>query len=83
MPLSIFKPKSERILDAVIADLDQYLANNYKDQAHSMLSKLRDTADELHASGKLKDAAYDKYRKIYEKYAETMKNYNHREFYKS
>jgi len=79
----LFASKAVKELDSVIADLKQYLANNYKDQAHSMLAKLHTRACELHGEGKLKDADFERYERIYESYAEEMKNYNHRQFYRS
>jgi len=79
----LFASKAEKELDSIITDLKQYLENNYKDQAHLMLAKLHTRACALHDDGKLKDAAFERYERIYESYAEQMKNYNHRQFYRS
>ena len=81
--LSIFRSRAEKELDRIIAELEQYLANNYKDQAHSMREKLHTRAVELHAEGKLNDDVFAVYDKKYEQYTEQMKNYNHRTFYHS
>lgn len=81
--LRLFRSRAERELDAIISELEQYLANNYKDQAHAMREKLHTRAVELHNAGKLKDDTYDTYEKRYEAYTEQMKNYNHRTFYHS
>lgn len=80
---NLFKSKAERELDGIISELKQYLENNYKDQAHLMVAKLHTRAVELHDGGKLKDEKFVHYEKIFNKYTEELKHYNHREFYKS
>jgi len=79
----LFMSKAERELEGIIAELCQYLENNYKDQAHLMLAKLHTRAVELHDEGKLKDEKFAHYEKIFNKYTEELKHYNHREFYRS
>lgn len=81
--MKLFRSKAEKELDGIINDLKLYLSNNYKDQAHSSREKLHTRAVELHDGGKLSDADFAAYEKIYEDYTEQMKNYNHREFYHS
>lgn len=81
--MKLFRSRAEKELDGYIAELKQFLANNYKDQAHGMREKLHTRAMELHEAGKLHDAQFASYEKIYETYTEQMKNYNHREFYHS
>lgn len=81
--LRIFRSRAERELDGIISELEQYLANNYKDQAHAMREKLHTRAAELHSEGRLKDEAFAAYEKRYEAFTEQMKNYNHRTFYHS
>ena len=44
----IFRSKAEKELDGIIAELQQYLANNYKDQAHAARERLHARASELH-----------------------------------
>ena len=83
MTVKLFRSKAEKELDAIIAELKQFLANNYKDQAHAMREKLHTRAIELHEAGKLKDELFAAYEKQYESFTEQMKNYNHREFYHS
>ena len=80
---SIETVKAEKELDAIIAELRQYLANNYKDQAHAMREKLHTRAEELHSAGKLSEELFASYEKQYQSFTEQMKNYNHREFYHS
>ena len=81
--MKLFRSRAEKELDGIIAELKQFLANNYKDQAHAMREKLRMRAVELHDAGKLKDDQFSAYEKQYESFTEQMKNYNHREFYHS
>ena len=81
--MRLFRSKAERELDMIISELKQFLENNYKDQAHLMREKLHTRATELHDAGKLTDEKFGEYERVYERYTEEMKNYNHREFYKS
>ena len=81
--MKLFRSRAEKELDGIIFELKQYLANNYKDQAHLMREKLHTRATELHGAGKLTDEKFGEYERVYERYTEEMKNYNHREFYKS
>ena len=81
--MKLFRSKEEKELDSIISELKQYLANNYKDQAHLCRERLHSRAFELHDSGKLSDNLFAHYEKIFEDYTEQMKNYNHREFYHS
>ena len=81
--MKLFRSKAERELDMIISELKQFLENNYKDQAHLMREKLHTRAAELHDAGKLTDEKFGEYERVYEKYTEEMRNYNHREFYKS
>ena len=79
----IFRSKAERELDGIITELQQYLANNYKDQAHSARERLHTRAVELHEAGNLNDERFSFYEKQYERFTETMKGYSHRDFYHS
>ena len=74
--MKLFRSRAEKELDGIIFELKQYLANNYKDQAHMMREK-------LHDEKKLPDELFRNYERLYESFTEDMKNYNHREFYKS
>lgn len=81
--MKLFRSRAEKELDSIISELKQYLANNYKDQAHLMRKKLHERAEALHAEGKLSDELFERYERLYESFTEEMKNYNHREFYSS
>ena len=81
--MKLFRSKAERELDAIIEELRQFLANNYKDAAHEKRKKLHTRAQELHDAGKLSDTKFLSYENQYQAFTEQMKNYNHREFYHS
>lgn len=81
--MKLFRSRAEKELDSIIFELKQYLENNYKDQAHLMRERLHTRATALHNEGKLSDELFEKYEKQYESFNELMKNYNHREFYRS
>lgn len=81
--MKLFRSKAERELDMIISELKQFLENNYKDQAHLIREKLHTRAVELHGEKKLPDELFRNYERLYESFTEDMKNYNHREFYKS
>ena len=75
MPL--FKSKAIRELDAIIAELQANLENNYKDTAHAAREKLGRRLEELRAEGKLSDKLYKKYFVIYNEYCVKMTGYKH------
>lgn len=77
MVFSLFKSKEKKELDGIIAELNNYLQNNYKDPAHDMRRLLKERADALYAEGRIDDDTYKKYISIYESYTEMMKNYRH------
>ncbi|MCQ2431529.1 MAG: hypothetical protein MJ175_02870 [Clostridia bacterium] len=79
----LFRSRAEKELDGIIAELRQFLENNYKDQAHTMREKLHTRAKELYDAGKLNAEQFASYEKQYEAFTEQMKNYNHRTFYHS
>ena len=73
----LFRPSAEKELDGIIAEIRINLQNNYKEPAHNARRRLGERTEELHASGKLKEASYLKYRRIFEEYTEMMQNYHH------
>ena len=75
--MDLFKSKAEKELDAILADLRGYLGNNYKDMAHDSRKKLGERCERLYAEGRLKEKAYLKYKKLFEEYTESMKDYHH------
>lgn len=75
--MSLFKNAARRELDAILAELRANLENNYKDTAHEARKRLGSRCEELHATGKLSEKDYQKYRVLYESYTEKMKDYHH------
>ena len=61
--------------------LNLYLAfltsNNYKSVAHAARAKLGERTEELYALGKISEEKYKFFRRKYEIYTESMKNYHH------
>ena len=72
-----FKSKAERELDAIIDELRANLENNYKSTAQAAREKLGERCETLYAEGRLKEAVYRKYKKLYEEYSLSMRNYHH------
>ena len=75
--MTLFKSKAERELDAVIAEINVNLENNYKSVAHDARKRLGERVETLYAEGKLAERDYLAYRRIYEDYTEKMKDYHH------
>ena len=73
----LFKSRAVKELDSIIAELNNYLQNNYKDSAHDMRRRLKERADALFESGELREDVYKKYIATYERYTEMMKDYRH------
>ena len=73
----LFKSKAERELDAIIDELKANLENNYKSTAQAAREKLGERCETLYAEGRLKEAVYRKYKKLYEEYSLSMRNYHH------
>lgn len=75
--MKLFRTAAERELDGIIEDMKINLANNYKEPAHKARERLGQRAEELYAEGRLKAAAYRRYRGIYEEYTIRLKDYHH------
>lgn len=74
---SLFKSKEKKELDGIIAELNNYLQNNYKGPAHDMRRLLKERADVLFGEGRINEEVYKHYTAIYERYTEMMKDYRH------
>ena len=66
-----------RELREIVFELEQFLQNNYKDQAHAQRKRLGERCEQLYAEGKIKEKDYLYYRRLYESYTERLKNYRH------
>ena len=73
----LFRSKAQKELDFIIAELKNFLSNNYKDSAHQCRRLLGERCEEYYAAGKLTKAQYNRYKEIYRKYTELMKDYHH------
>ena len=74
---SLFKSKEERELEGILSELCANLENNYKSTAQAAREKLGERCETLYAEGRLKEAVYRKYKKLYEEYSLSMRNYHH------
>lgn len=72
-----FKSKAEKELDYLLQELKNFLSNNYKDSAHHCRKLLGEKAEEYNAAGKLTQAQYRRYIRIYKEYTDLMKDYHH------
>lgn len=73
----LFRSRAKKELDGILSELEQYLKNNYKDQAHRQRRLLSERCEALYTEGRLKEEDYLRYRRLYESYTEKMKNYHH------
>ena len=75
MFLSNLKAKLE--LGSILKELQNYLANNYKDAAHEQRRLLGEKCEAYYAAGKLSPRTYRKYKQLYLTYTQQMKDYHH------
>ena len=66
-----------RELEGIVFELEQFLKNNYKDQAHAQRKRLGERCEELFRQGKIKEKDYLRYHRLYLSYTERMKDYRH------
>ena len=74
---NLFKSKAEKELESILDELRANLENNYKSTAQAARVKLGERCEALYAEGKLKEEAYRRYKKLFEEYSLTMRNYHH------
>ena len=72
-----FRSKEKKELDGIIEEMKINLANNYKSTAHAAREKLGRRCEELYAEGKLKEEEYRRYREIFDRYTEMLRDYHH------
>ena len=75
--LGLFKSRGERELEAIVESMKINLQNNYKEPAHNDRKRIRERAEGLYSEGKISDAVYKKYMRIYEEYTIKLKDYKH------
>ena len=72
-----WKSRAARELDALVDEMKINLANNYKSTAHAARIRLGERAEALYAAGSLSEQEYRRYRDIYTRYTEMLKDYHH------
>ena len=75
--LGLFKSRGERELEGIVESMKINLQNNYKEPAHKDRMRIKQRADELYSEGKIKEAVYKKYVRIYDEYTIKLKDYRH------
>ena len=75
--LGLFKSRGERELETIVESMKINLQNNYKEPAHNDRKRIRERAEQLYSAGKISDAVYKKYIRIYEEYTIRLKDYKH------
>lgn len=71
------KNKAQKELDFILAELKNFLSNNYKDAAHSCRKQLGEKAELYYKEGKLTHQQYRRYQQLYVHYTKLMKDYHH------
>lgn len=69
------KPEAE--LERLVDEIEINLSNNYKSVAHAARVKLGERNEELYSLGLINEEKYKFFRRKYETYTESMKNYHH------
>ena len=69
--------RGARELEGIVFELEQFLKNNYKDQAHAQRKKLGERCEQLYSEGKIKEKEYLHYHRLFLSYTERMKDYRH------
>lgn len=73
----LFRSKEQKELDFLVAELKNYLSNNYKDQAHKCRKLLGEKSEEYYEAGRLSPAQYRHYQQLFRDYTAKMKDYHH------
>lgn len=66
-------------LENIMAEIDSYLSNNYKDAAHEALELFEQRLSELTSERKLKEKARKEYETKLVSYQETLKGFSHKD----
>lgn len=75
--LGLFKSRGERELEGIVESMKINLQNNYKEPAHNDRKRIRERAEALYSEGRISEAVYRKYMRIYEEYTIKLKDYKH------
>jgi chromosome segregation ATPase len=71
--------KKNKELEAIIAQLESNMANNYKDAAQSDYRLLGEKYSEMVGSNKLSSKQIDYYKNLIEEYKEKLNKYSHKD----
>lgn len=75
--IKLFRSKGERELEGIVQSMKINLQNNYKEPAHKDRMRILERAEALHSEGKISEAVYKKYVRIYDEYTIKLKDYRH------
>lgn len=75
--MALFRSKAQKELDYILAELKNYLSNNYKDPAQECRRKLGEKSEQYYRAGKLNDRQYRYYQNLFRQYTAQMKDYHH------
>lgn len=71
--------KKNKELEAIIAQLESNMANNYKDAAQSDFKNLEEKYNSMVAANKLSEKQRDSYKILIDEYKEKLKKYSHKD----
>ena len=71
--------KKNKELEAIIAQLESNMANNYKDAAQADFKNLEEKYNSMVAANKLSEKQRDSYKIIIDEYKEKLKKYSHKD----
>ncbi len=75
----LFKSKYEQLLDTVIENLENNMANNYKDSAQADLREFEQLLNEMRESKQIKEDAYLQYNLTLQTYKQRLEGYTHKD----
>ena len=75
--LFLKKRQAKKELETLLFEMQQYLANNYKDLAHECREKLGQRTEELVKAELIDEKTARKYRQIYTEYTARLHGYGH------
>ncbi len=71
------KRRAKKELDALRAEIDINLMNNYKSVAHEARIRFGQRIEEMYKESRIDEATYKEYKRVYGEYCEKMANYRH------
>ena len=74
-----FKSKYEKLLDSIIENLENNMANNYKDNAQADLKEFEHLLNEMRDSKQIKEEVYAEYNVKLQSYKRRLEGYTHKD----